>query len=53
MLDTIYTNIPDCYDSGMSGVLRFLTQSDHFPIFTMRNNVLTHESIQYITQADS
>ena len=32
LLDYIYTNIPDCYDSGMSGVLRFLTQSDHFQI---------------------
>ena len=50
LLDNIiYTNIPDCYDSGMSGVLRFLTQSDHFPIFTMRNNVLT-EPIKYITK---
>ena len=29
LLDNIYTNITDCYDSAMSGVLRFLTQSDH------------------------
>ena len=50
LLDNIYTNIPDCYDSGTSGVLRFLTQSDHFLIFTMRNNVLTHELIKYITK---
>ena len=47
LLDNIFNNIPDFYDSGMSGVLRFLTQSDHFPIFTMMNNVLTHEPIKY------
>ena len=50
LLDSIYTNIPDCYDSGTSGVLRFMTQSDNFPIFTMRNTVLTHEPINYITK---
>ena len=33
LLDNVYTNIPDCYDSGTSGVLRFLTQPDDFPIF--------------------
>ena len=30
LLDNIYTYIPDCYDTGSSGVLRFLTQSDHY-----------------------
>ena len=32
LLDNIYTNIRDCYDNGSSGILRFLTQSDHYPI---------------------
>ena len=39
LLDNIYTNIPDCYNTCSSGILRFLTQSDHYPIFTMRKNV--------------
>ena len=50
LLDNIYTNIPDCYETGSSGVLRFLTQSDHYPIFTVRNNVLPSEQIKYITK---
>ena len=50
LLDNIYTNIPDCYNTGSSGILRFLTQSDHYPIFTMRKNVLPQEPIQYITK---
>ena len=36
LIDNIYTNIPDCYSTCNSGVLKFLTQSDHYPIFTMR-----------------
>ena len=28
LLDNIYTNIPDCYDTGTSGILKFLIQSD-------------------------
>ena len=35
LLDNIYTNIPDCYDTGTSGIFTFLTQSDHYPIFTI------------------
>ena len=50
LLDNIYTNIPDCYDTGSSGVLRFLTKSDHYPIWTVRNNVLPSEQIKYITK---
>ena len=38
LLDNIYTNIPDCYDTGISGILIFFTQSDHYPVFTIRNN---------------
>ena len=50
LLDNIlYTNIPGCYDTGSSGVLRFLTQSDHCQIFTVINNVLPSEKIKYIT----
>ena len=36
LIDNIYTNIPNCYNTCNSGVLKFLTQSDHYPIFTMR-----------------
>ena len=50
LLDNIYTNSPACYETGSSGVLRFLTQSDHYPIFTVRNNVLPSEQIKYITK---
>ena len=39
LLDNIYTNIPDCYNTCTSGVLKFLTQSDHYPIFTIFKNV--------------
>ena len=37
LLDNMYTNIPDCYNTSTSGVLNFLTQSDNYPIFTIRN----------------
>ena len=50
LLDNIYTNITNCYETGSSGVLRFVTQSDHYPIFTVRNNVLPSEQIKYITK---
>ena len=39
LLDNIYTNIPDCYNTCTSGVLKFLTQSDHYPIFTIKNTI--------------
>ena len=29
LLDNFYTNIPDCYVSGSSEILKFLIQSDH------------------------
>ena len=47
LLDKIYTNISDCYDTGTSGILHFLTQSDHYPIFTIRNNKSITKSIKY------
>ena len=39
LLDHIYTYIPDSYNTCTSGVLKFLTQSDHYPIFTIRNKI--------------
>ena len=36
LLDNMYTNIPDCYNTSNSGVLKLLTQSDHYPLFTLR-----------------
>ena len=50
LLDNIYTNMPDCYDNGSSGILRFLTQSDHYPMFTVRKQLLPDEPKQYITK---
>ena len=35
LIDNIYTNIPDCYVTGTSGILKLLTQSDNYPIFTI------------------
>ena len=43
----IHTNSPDCYETRSSGVLRFLTQSDNYPIFKVRNNVLPSVQIKY------
>ena len=48
LLDNIYTNIPDCYDTGISGILIFFTQSDHYPVFTIRNNKIRPKSSEYI-----
>ena len=39
LIHNIYTNIPDCYNTCTSGVLRFFSQSDHYPIFTTRTVV--------------
>ena len=39
LIDNIYTNIPDCYNTCTSVVLRFFSQSDHYPIFTTRTAV--------------
>ena len=41
LIDNMYTNIPDCYNTCTSGVLKFFSQSDHYPIFTTRNIVKT------------
>ena len=50
LLDNIYTNIPDCYNTCTSGVMRFLTQSDHYPIFTIRNDVEPPKSNTHISK---
>ena len=34
LIDNIYTNILDCYNTCTSGVLKFFSQSDHYPVFT-------------------
>ena len=49
LLDNVYTNIPDCYETGTSGVLSFLTQSDHHPIFTIRNVVTPDDPVKLLT----
>ena len=48
LLDNIYTNIPDCYNTCNSGVLKFLTQSDHYPIFTIRKDKEFPKAISHI-----
>ena len=50
LLDNIYTNIPDCYNTCTSGVLKFMTQSDHYPIFTIRNKMEPTKPKTHITR---
>ena len=50
LLDNIYTNIPDCYNTCSSGVMKFLSQSDHYPIFTIRNNIEPPKPKTHITK---
>ena len=37
LLDNIYRNVPNVYDSGTSGILHSMRCSDHLPIFTFRS----------------
>ena len=53
LIDNIYTNIPDCYVTGTSGILKYLTQSDHYPIFTIRNCLKHDEPVTFIKKAQS
>ena len=50
LLDNIYTNIPDCYNTCTSGVLRFFTQSDHYPVFTIRKDVQSPKPKTHISK---
>ena len=50
LLDNIYTNIPDCYNTCISGVLRFFTQSDHYPVFTIRKDVQSPKPKTHISK---
>ena len=50
LIDNIYTNIPDCYNTCSSGVLKFMTQSDHYPIFTIRQGTETPKPKTHITK---
>ena len=36
LLDNIYSNVPNVYDSVTSGILHSMRCSDHLPIFTFR-----------------
>ena len=49
LLDNIYTNIPDYYNCT-PGVLKFMTQSDHYPIFTIRNKMEPTKPKTHITR---
>ena len=46
LLDHIYTNIPQCYVTGESDVL-FNDISDHYPIFTVRYNIIQSNLLNY------
>ena len=37
LLDNIYSNVPNVYDSGTRGILHSMRCSDHLPIFTFRS----------------
>ena len=50
LIDNVYTDIPDCYNTCTSGVLKFLTQSDHYPIFTIRHATETPKPKTHITK---
>ena len=50
LIDNIYTNIPDCYNTCTSGVLRFFSQSDHYPVFTTRTIVKNQKPKTEITR---
>ena len=50
LLDNIYTNISDCYNTCTSGILKFMTQSDHYPIFTIRNKMEPTKPKTHITR---
>ena len=43
LIDNIYTNIPDCFNTCISDVLKFFFQSDHYPVFTTRIEVFLTE----------
>ena len=50
LLDNNYTNIPDCYNTCTSGVLKCMIQSDHYPIFTIRNKMEPTKLETHITR---
>ena len=37
LIDNIYSNVHNVYDSGISGILHSMRCSDHLPIFTHRS----------------
>ena len=37
LIDNIYSNFPDIYNNGASGVLGCIRTTDHMPIFSVRN----------------
>ena len=42
LLDNIYTNLPNVYETRQIGVLYCIRSTDHMPIFTVRNVVYTN-----------
>ena len=50
LLDNIYTNMPDCYNTCTPGILKCVTQSDHYPIFTIRNKMEPTKFKTHITR---
>ena len=50
LLDNIYTNIPDCYNTCTSGLIHFFTQSDQYHLFTIRKDVQSPKPKTHISK---
>ena len=51
LLDNIYTNIPDCCNTCTSEeYYDFFTQSDHYPVFTVRKDVQSPKPKTHISK---
>ena len=50
LLYNIYTNIPDCYNTYIRSTTIFFTQSDHYPVFTIRKDVQSTKPKTHISK---
>ena len=53
LIDNMYTNVPEPYKTGQSGVLSTIRVTDHYPIFTLRFDTQLQSSPQYRTRRDA
>ena len=47
LIDNIYSNVPNIYESGESGVRYCIRSTDHMPIFTVRSLSKHIEGVQF------